>query len=68
MASTCTHLAVSKKERKKNFFSNYWLTGDGDVYIWDVGQRKCLHKFHDDGSLHGTAITVSPDGSYIACG
>ncbi|KAM9296648.1 U3 small nucleolar RNA-associated protein 18 homolog [Gastrophryne carolinensis] len=46
-------------------FSN---SDDGDVYVWDVKSRRCLNRFHDDGSLCGTSVAVSRDGTYISCG
>ncbi|XP_028402365.1 U3 small nucleolar RNA-associated protein 18 homolog [Dendronephthya gigantea] len=42
--------------------------GDGEVYIWDMKSRRCLHKFKDEGCIISTALAVSPNGQYIACG
>ncbi|KJE95480.1 WD-repeat protein 50, variant [Capsaspora owczarzaki ATCC 30864] len=42
--------------------------GDGHVYVWDVASRQCTHRFVDEGCVHGTAIAVSPNNKYIACG
>ncbi|KAF4527618.1 hypothetical protein B566_EDAN015421 [Ephemera danica] len=41
---------------------------EGGVYIWDVGERRCIHRFHDDGCLQGLSLAVSPDDRYVACG
>ncbi|XP_033744002.1 U3 small nucleolar RNA-associated protein 18 homolog [Pecten maximus] len=41
---------------------------DGEVYIWDLGTRECVHHFIDDGCTKGTCITASPNGQYLACG
>ncbi|KAM8947796.1 U3 small nucleolar RNA-associated protein 18 homolog [Pelodytes ibericus] len=41
---------------------------DGSVYVWDVKSRKCLNKFTDDGSVHGTSLALSRDGCYLSCG
>ncbi|XP_022086184.1 U3 small nucleolar RNA-associated protein 18 homolog [Acanthaster planci] len=41
---------------------------DGEVYIWDMKTRDCIHKFVDDGCIKGTTISVSRDGQYLACG
>jgi U3 small nucleolar RNA-associated protein 18 len=38
------------------------------VALWDVGARRCVHRFADEGALHGTALAVSADGSHLACG
>ena len=42
---------------------------DGFVYVWDFRRTSsCLHKFVDDGCINGSAIGVSPDSRFIACG
>lgn len=41
---------------------------DGQVYIWDMNHRRCIHRFYDDGCVNGTAIAVSPNNKYLACG
>lgn len=46
----------------------YSYGGDGQVYVWDMKTRDCVHRFIDEGSIHGTAIAASADGSYLACG
>ncbi|XP_031562119.1 U3 small nucleolar RNA-associated protein 18 homolog isoform X2 [Actinia tenebrosa] len=49
--------------------SHMFSTGsDGEVYIWDMNTRTCLHKFTDDGCLMGTSLAASKDGQYLACG
>uniref|UniRef100_T1INF8 NodB homology domain-containing protein n=1 Tax=Strigamia maritima TaxID=126957 RepID=T1INF8_STRMM len=40
----------------------------GEVYIFDMSTRDCIHKFYDDGCVKGTAINISPDNTRIACG
>uniref|UniRef100_A0A914UX99 Uncharacterized protein n=1 Tax=Plectus sambesii TaxID=2011161 RepID=A0A914UX99_9BILA len=44
------------------------LKNIGQVHIWDVAQRDCLHRFQDDGAVRGVSITISNDGRYIATG
>lgn len=44
------------------------MLGDGEVYIWNIRQRKCEHRFIDDGSLKTKSIAVSRDQKYIATG
>lgn len=41
---------------------------EGDVYVWDLNTRDCVHRFHDEGCVHGTSLAVAPDDSYIVCG
>ncbi|XP_048589194.1 U3 small nucleolar RNA-associated protein 18 homolog isoform X2 [Nematostella vectensis] len=49
--------------------SRMYSTGsDGEVYVWDMTTRSCVHKFVDDGCLTGTALAASKDGKYLACG
>jgi U3 small nucleolar RNA-associated protein 18 len=42
--------------------------GDGHVYHWDLGTRKCIHKAMDDGSLGGISLCTSRDSSLFATG
>jgi len=42
--------------------------GDGHVYHWDLGTRKCIHKAMDDGSLSGISLCTSRDSSLFATG
>lgn len=46
----------------------YSSGNDGIVYQWDIGQRECIHKWVDDGSLGTTALAVSPNEKYYATG
>ncbi len=43
---------------------------DGEIYVWDMTERRCEHKFSvaDEGCIGGTAIAVSDNSQYIACG
>jgi len=40
----------------------------GEVYVWDINTRRCVHKFVDDGCIAGTCIAMSPTQQYLACG
>ncbi len=40
----------------------------GEVYIWDLKTQDCLHRFHDDGCIRGTAIDISRNNRYLATG
>lgn len=42
--------------------------GDGEVCIWDMNTRSCVHKFRDEGCLNSTSLAASRDGQYLACG
>ncbi|XP_055581853.1 U3 small nucleolar RNA-associated protein 18 homolog [Falco cherrug] len=46
----------------------YSYSKEGEVFIWDVRSRKCLHKFEDEGCLEGKCIAVSKNNQYVACG
>lgn len=38
-------------------------------YLWDARHRKrCVHTFVDDGAISCSALAVSADGRYLACG
>lgn len=41
---------------------------EGDVYVWDLDRRDCIHRFYDEGCTKGTSIALSPNGQYLACG
>lgn len=43
-------------------------TDAGEVYVWDIGGRKCMHRFADEGCLQGTSLSVSPSHQLVACG
>lgn len=42
--------------------------GDGQIYHWDLRTRTCIHKGVDEGSINGTALCTSPNGSLFASG
>ncbi|KNC96269.1 uncharacterized protein SPPG_08420 [Spizellomyces punctatus DAOM BR117] len=46
----------------------YSFGGDGEVYQWDLGSRKCIHKFYDDGCVKATTLAVSGGDEYLATG
>lgn len=46
----------------------YSAGGDGQVYIWDIRSRKCLHRFIDDGSLKSSSLCITKDDKYLAVG
>lgn len=49
--------------------SKLYTTGrEGEMYVWDVASRRCLHRFIDDGSLLTTTIGVSNSNDYVALG
>lgn len=38
-------------------------------YVWDARNRKrCMHVFSDDGAISCSALAVSHDDRYVACG
>ena len=41
---------------------------DGEVYQWDVGMRKCVHRFVDYGAFKPTKISISKNDYYYATG
>lgn len=53
-----------------NLFSSlsFLFLADGDVYVWDLRSMDCVHRFVDDGCVKGTAVSVSPNGQFIATG
>jgi len=46
----------------------YSIGNDGEVYVWDLNTRSCVHRFVDDGCIDGTSIAVSKNNQYLATG
>lgn len=44
------------------------LGEDSDVYVWDVGTRKCVERWRDEGGFGARAIETSRDGKWTAVG
>jgi len=42
--------------------------GDGLVTLWDVGTRKVMSQWQDEGAIKTTALIQSPNGEYWATG
>jgi U3 small nucleolar RNA-associated protein 18 len=45
------------------------LTNDSEVFLWDVGERRCLRRWKDEGGFRGSgrAMTGSSNG-WLAVG
>lgn len=39
---------------------------DSEVSIFDIGQRRFVHRFIDDGCINGTHVSISPNGRMVA--
>ncbi|KAK7083460.1 U3 snoRNP protein [Halocaridina rubra] len=46
----------------------YTFGTTGDICIWDMHARECVHKFYDEGCISGSTISMSPNDQYLACG
>ncbi|KDQ51306.1 hypothetical protein JAAARDRAFT_199145 [Jaapia argillacea MUCL 33604] len=44
------------------------LGEDSEVYVWDVGERKCVRKWKDDGGFGSRVMGGDKRGSYLAIG
>ncbi|KAL0065152.1 U3 snoRNP protein [Marasmius tenuissimus] len=49
------------------------LSGDSEVYLWDVGERRCVRRWTDEGGFRGSArvfagSTNSPRGGLLSVG
>jgi len=44
------------------------LAGDGEVYTWDVGERKCVRRWQDQDAWGACAMEGSCDGALLAVG
>ncbi|KAH0838693.1 WD40-repeat-containing domain protein [Lanmaoa asiatica] len=44
------------------------LTDDAKVYVWDVGQRKCVKRWQDEGGFGSRIMGGDQRGGYLAIG
>ncbi|VDB86541.1 unnamed protein product [Peniophora sp. CBMAI 1063] len=44
------------------------LGEDSEVYLWDVGERRCARRWKDDGGFGATVLTGDRPSSYLAVG
>ncbi|KAK3873392.1 hypothetical protein Pcinc_021593 [Petrolisthes cinctipes] len=70
---TMTHVAtlyapghVTSATFSDNGTKMYTYGDGGDVCVWDMVNRVCVHRFYDDGCVDGCSIAMK--GNYLACG
>ena len=44
------------------------LTGEAEVYIWDVGQRRCVKRWKDEGGYRGAGRVLAGSGGGVGSG
>ncbi|GAA5843255.1 hypothetical protein JCM5353_000721 [Sporobolomyces roseus] len=44
------------------------LGENSEVYVWDVGSRKCIDRWRDDGGFGGVGLETSRNGEWTAVG
>lgn len=44
------------------------LGEDSEVYVWDIGTRKCIDRWRDEGGFGSCALETSRDGNWTAVG
>lgn len=44
------------------------LSQDAEVYLWDVGSRRCMARWKDEGNFGASVLQASPGGSHYAIG
>ncbi|KAI0063229.1 WD40 repeat-like protein [Artomyces pyxidatus] len=44
------------------------LGEDAEVYLWDVGERRCVRRWKDDGGFGSRVLSGDRAGSYLAVG
>lgn len=44
------------------------LAEDAEVYVWDVGARRCVRRWRDDGAFGARVMEGDPAGRYLAIG
>ncbi|CAG8493090.1 10057_t:CDS:2 [Paraglomus occultum] len=67
-----TNLKMNAGVRDMNWSSDgryiYSLGNNAEVCQWDIGMRKCVHKWVDDGGFKPTNIAVANADEYFAIG
>jgi len=44
------------------------LGEDAEVYTWDVGERRCVHRWKDDGGYGSVVMSGDNNGKYLSVG
>ena len=44
------------------------LTADAEVFVWNVGERRCVRRWKDDGGFRGTGRAMAGSQSWLAVG
>lgn len=44
------------------------LGEDAEVYVWDIGERRCVRKWKDDGGFGSNIISGDRGGQYLGIG
>ena len=44
------------------------LGHDSEVYIWDVGERRCKRRWKDDGGFGSNVMSSDTNGQYLSIG
>ncbi len=46
-----------------------WVLGEGsEVDVWDLGTRRCVSRWRDEGGFGGSRLVCSKDKEYMAVG
>lgn len=44
------------------------LGEDAEIYVWDVGERRCLRRWKDEGGFGSKVMSGDRAGNYVAVG
>lgn len=44
------------------------MAEDSEIYVWDIGQRRCLRRWKDDGGFGSRLMSGDRNGRYLATG
>jgi U3 small nucleolar RNA-associated protein 18 len=44
------------------------LGEDAEAYLWDIGTRRCVHRWKDDGGFGSRVLVGDRSGKYVAIG
>ena len=44
------------------------MSENAEVYVWDVGERRCIKRWKEDGGFGATVMTGDRGGRYMSIG
>lgn len=58
----------SRRPGENNIGELLTLGSDAEVYVWDVGERRCVRRWKEEGGYGTTVMSGDAHGRYLAIG